>query len=148
MKNEEYASSFAIGGPGTERVNREVVKVLKRTTEGAPAISLSENGDYRLFDLAFSPGTGAFYRNDCRIKFPAQESKIVKVLLEGEHCSASRELLVKTLYDCLPDKYTNDCLNSTVSRLRKHLHALEPRLEIIGERGKGYELCIGETAGK
>lgn len=148
MKDFVYANLFAVDEPGAEDTDREVVKVLKRTADGFPAVSLLGNGDYRLFDLVFSPETCAFYRNDRRIKFPAYESKIVRVLLEGEHCSASRELLVKVLYDCLPDKYTNDCLNSTVSRLRKHLYVLEPRLEIIGERGKGYELCIGEIAGR
>lgn len=147
MKNFVCANSFAIDGPGRENKDREVVKVLKRTANGCPAIALLKNGDYRLFDLVFSPGTGAFYRNDKRIRFPAKESKIIQVLLEGEHCSANREVLIKALYDCLPDKYSNDCLNSTVTRLRKHLRALEPQLVIIGERGKGYELCIEETTG-
>ncbi|MCC8171148.1 MAG: helix-turn-helix domain-containing protein, partial [Parabacteroides sp.] len=141
-------NSFAIDGPGRENENREEVKVLKRTAEGYPAISLLENGDYRLLDLVFSPGTCAFYRDDRRIKLPALESKIVKVLLEGEHCSASRELLINVLYGCQPDKYSNDCLNSTVSRLRGHLEAIEPRLSVICECKKGYELCIKEFVGK
>lgn len=146
MENCVCVNPFTTNGPGAENESREVVKVLKRTADGCPAVSLLENGDYLLFDLVFSPGTGAFYRNDCRIKFPAQESKIIKVLLEGAHCSGSREFLIKVLYNCLPDKYTNDCLNSTVSRLRRHLSALEPRLAVIGERSKGYELCVKEFA--
>lgn len=123
--------------------NSEVVKVIKRSKSGKDCIFLLENGDYLILDLVFSPKTCAFYRNGIRINLANLEARIVKILLGSVHCSETRECIMKELWDDSALDY-NGRLNSTISRLRKHLRALDARLVIESERNKGYELCIDD----
>lgn len=127
--------------------NVRIIKVIKPTPSGKDGIVLLENGDYKLGDLVFYPGGLAFFRNGIRIDVPCLEGKLMKILLESEHCNQHRRKIREALWgDKGGEAACNDKLNSTVWRLRKALAKLDPRIKIESERGKGYELCIYDTA--
>lgn len=123
--------------------NMKITKVVKLTPSGKDGIVLLENGDYRLGDLIFYPGGLAFFRNGIRIDVPCLEGKLMKILLESEHCNQHRKKIQEALWgEKCGESDCNDKLNSTVWRLRKTLKELDPRIVVESERGKGYELCV------
>lgn len=121
--------------------NRKVVRVVKFTKSGKEGIVLLDNGDYKFGDLIFYPEGECFYREGIRIDVPNLECKLVRVLLESEHCNLKRKKIIEALWPNA-DSDCNDNLNSTVWRLKRDLKEIGAILIVESERGKGYELCV------
>lgn len=128
--------------------NRKIVRVIKCTKSGKEGVILLDNGDYKFGDLIFYPEGESFYRDGIRINVPNLECKLVKILLESEHCNLTRKKIIEKLWHVTgnANQECNDKLNSTVWRLKKDLKKIGAILTIEGERGKGYELCVVDNS--
>lgn len=120
--------------------NKPVKTIIKKDNNFAEkTIQKFDNGSFRLGSLTYVASECTLYLDDEKIRTPRREYLLLNMFLNSPHMYLTREEIAARFWS--PKVDSNDKLNVSIGRLRMLLRT-EPNLEIVLDRGKGYQLIL------